>query len=320
MRKLTKKKGLNRSLSAVIIIIITFFIVVLPIGFLLAMLYNKAAATFEDPEQVKLFLNDITDRLSALPIKNQAKDMNEKAVSFITSHIGGVLSSSLSVLASLAIMYFFLYFLLIGEDKIEAKLTYYLPFDKGSIETLGKELVDHTYSSAIGTPIIAITQGFITYGGYLIAGVPDAALWAILTGCATVIPIVGTALIWVPISVVLLVDGQTWQGIFVLSFCAIVVGTVDNLIRMIVSKKVGDIHPVITVLGIILGLKFFNLPGLVFGPLLVSYFIIFIKLYYTYYSKEAPKLEVEVVDVNRGLITSIVTNIMRSLYPSKNKL
>src|ERR1043165_5820853 len=152
MRNLTKKRGIRRSLSAVIIIIITFFIVVLPVGFLLAMLYNKASETFADPGQVTQFLNHLTDKLHALPIKNQAKTMNEKAVTFITSHIGGVLSSSLGLLASLSIMYFFLYFLLVGEDRIEAKLVYYLPFDKETISTLGQELVDHTYSNAIGTP------------------------------------------------------------------------------------------------------------------------------------------------------------------------
>jgi predicted PurR-regulated permease PerM len=317
MRKLTKKYRLNRSLSAVIIIVITFFIVVLPTGLLLGMIYNKAAAVFAEPDEVKGFLNDLTDKLSALPIKNQAKNMNEKAVSFITSHIGGVLSSSLGVLGSLAIMYFFLFFFLIGEDKIESKLIYYLPFEKQTVQTLGKELEDQTFSNAIGTPVIAIVQGLITYGGYLIAGVPDAALWAIITGVSTIIPLIGTALIWVPISVVLLIQGHFWQGVFILSFCAIVVGTIDNLIRMLISKKIGDVHPIITVLGIIVGLKFFNLPGLVFGPLLISYFIIFLKLYYNHITKEKPVEANVTVTVNKGVITNIVTSIMRALNSGK---
>jgi len=59
---------------------------------------------------------------------------------------------------------------------------------------------------------------------------------------------------------------------------------VDNLIRMIISKKIGDVHPVITVLGVIFGLKYFGLPGLVFGPLLISYFIILLRLYYIEYA------------------------------------
>lgn len=318
MRKLTKKHKLKRSLSAVIIIIITFFIVVLPLGLLLGMIYNKASAVFAEPEEVKKFLNEITDKLSAFPIKNQAKNMNEKAVGFISEHIGGVLSSSLGVLGSLAIMYFFLYFFLIGDDKLEAKLTYYLPFEKKTVVKLGEELEDHTFSNAIGTPVIAIVQGLITFGGYLIAGVPDAPLWAIITGISTIIPIIGTALIWVPIGTVLLIQGQVWQGIFIFCFCAVVVGTADNLIRMFISKKIGNVHPIITVLGIILGLKFFSLPGLVFGPLIISYFIIFLKLYYDHYTKEKPLLvENGTVTVNKGVITTIVTNILRALAPKK---
>ena len=141
-----------------------------------------------------------------------------------------------------------------------------------------------TFINAVGVPIIAIVQGLIAYALYLYAGVQDAGLWAILTGAASIIPLVGTGIIWVPITAILLAMGSYTEGIVVGLGCLLILGNIDNLIRMYISSKMGDVHPIITFLGVFLGLNIFGLPGLVFGPLLISYFLIFVKMFKTEYS------------------------------------
>lgn len=320
MYKLTHKYKWSKPWSAILIIVISFIIVVLPVGFLVGMIYNKAANLANDPEILKQYIQQITDKLNHLPFKVDTKNFSTNATGFISSNITDVLTGSLNVLGRLLMMYFFLYFLLINSYKLETKIINYLPFRATTMLLFGKELVGQTYSNAIGVPVIAVAQGLVTYGGYMIAGVPEAGLWAILTGFSSIIPLVGTAIIWIPVSIFLLAEGHTWQGIFILLFCAIVVGAIDNLIRMVVSKKVGDVHPVITVLGVLFGLKFFGLPGLVFGPLLISYFLILLKLYRKEHLEqdEVPeKPDDDDTVINPSLVSDILKKLMLALNPSK---
>lgn len=281
---LTIKKNFNKPLASVIIILISFLIVLLPIGVLLLMIINKFSGLVSDPEKIKEYFKVLAEKLEVLPFKVSTDQIAEKATQFVAEHAGGVISSSFSVFASLIMMYFLLYFLLMSVNSLEVKLMHYLPFDNDRIKLFGKELMDQTYANAIGVPAVAAAQGFASYGAYLIAGVPDAGIYAILTGFASVIPLIGTAIIWVPVAVYLLASQEIWQGVFVVGFCVIVMTNLDNLVRMFVSKRIGDVHPITTVLGVIFGLKFFSLPGLVFGPLLISYLFLLIKIYHVEYN------------------------------------
>lgn len=291
MYYLTRRKKLKKSLSAVIIIIISLVIVVLPVSFLVIMLFNKAGQLAEHPEIISAYVDKFTVKLKQLPFDVSADTIGFKAKTYLAEHLGGLLSSSFSTIGSVLMMYFFLYFLLINTNSMEARIVHFLPFKKSKIILFGKELVDQTYSNAIGVPLVSIAQGIFAYLCYKIAGVNDAGLWATLTGFASIIPLIGTALVWLPVSLILFADSRIWQGAFVSIYSIIVLSNIDNLIRMVVSKRVGDVHPVITVLGVIIGLKFFGLPGLVFGPLIISYFIILLKLYYIEFSSK-PILEI----------------------------
>ena len=281
---LTVKKSFSKPLASVIIILISFIIVLLPIGVLILMIVNKFSGLISDPEKIKGYVTSFSQKLEVLPFNVSTDRLSEKASQFAADHAGGFISSSFSVFASLLMMYFLLYFLLMSVNSIEIKLMHYLPFDNDKIRLFGKELMDQTYANAIGVPAVAAAQGFASYGAYLIAGVPDAGIYAILTGFASVIPLIGTAIIWVPVAIYLLASQEVWQGVFVVLFCVIVMTNLDNLVRMFVSKRIGDVHPITTVLGVIFGLKFFSLPGLVFGPLLISYLFLLIKIFQVEYN------------------------------------
>lgn len=292
---LTIRRNFNKPLAAIIIILISFLIVILPMGILIGMIYKKVAVVAEDPEQVKTYIDALSKRMDELPIGVSFDNLGGKVANFISSHAGGFISSSFNVLASLLMMYFLLYFLLMNVLVLEQKLLHFLPFDRDKIKLFGLELQEQTYANAIGVPVVGAAQGLAAYGSYLIVGLPDAGLLGILTGFASIIPLVGTAIIWLPVAVYLFANGDIWQGFFMLLYSAIFLGSLDNLIRMIVSKKIGDVHPVITVLGVILGLKFFGLPGLVFGPLLISYLMLLIKIYHVEYNVKVAPPEEEII-------------------------
>ena len=134
-------------------------------------------------------------------------------------------------------------------------------------------------ANTLGIPLISIIQGAAATLGYFIFGVKEWALWGFLTGVFAFFPIVGTMLVWIPLVIYTYTSGNSVMAIGLLFYSLIVTGNVDYIARITIMKKMGDVHPVITVLGVIVGLGLFGFIGLVFGPLLVSYIIVLFKIY-----------------------------------------
>src|SRR5690606_2079117 len=134
-------------------------------------------------------------------------------------------------------------------------------------------------SNAYGLIILGIIQGIIAMIGYLIFGVEEAVLWGLITAAASVIPFVGTMLAWVPLSILLMANGDMFNGIGVFLYGLLIVGSSDNVFRFLLQKKMASTHPIITVLGVIVGLSLFGFWGLIFGPLLISLTLLISKIY-----------------------------------------
>jgi predicted PurR-regulated permease PerM len=134
-------------------------------------------------------------------------------------------------------------------------------------------------ANALGIPIICIVQGLVAAFGYWIFGLSDWALWGFLTGVFAFFPLVGTMIIWVPLVAYMYAQGIDWPATWLGLYSLIVTGNVDYLARITLMKKMGDVHPLVTVLGVIVGLNLFGFVGLIFGPLLVSYFLVLVKIY-----------------------------------------
>lgn len=307
MEHLILKKNWKKGRAAILIIVVSFFIILVPVSLFVTMLYKKVAPVVLHPtefvEKLKQVDSTITERfgIQVLSEKN-IQDIQSTA----TSLVSGILNEGLGVFASITMMYFFLYFLLTNVRRTEASLLHTLPFNRTKIMMFGSELKAQTFSNAIGVPLIALTQGIFAFIIYLITGLPEAAFWAILTGFSSVIPIIGTGIIWVPAAVYMFVTGHTWQGLVLIAWSGLIMGSMDNVIRFMLAKKMADVHPVVTVLGIILGLKFLGITGLIFGPLIISYFLILLKIYYVEYQNPLaiPKKEDAVLELGLPFIYS----------------
>ena len=283
---LITKKGWSKNMTAILVIIISFFLILLPIAALVSLLYNKISAVLANPA---LITDSIKQVDAIVKRKFHFDPISDNTLHSIQSYASSLLSiiftQSLGFVTTILMMYFFLYFMIQNINRMEAAIVFYLPFKKDKIKLFGDELVHQTFSNAVGIPAIAVVQGFFGFLCYWIAGIEQPGFWAVITGFAALIPVVGTGLVWVPSAVYLLVTEHTWQAIFVIIYGAIVLGSLDNVVRFVLAKKMADVHPVVTVLGVILGLQYFGFLGLIFGPLLISYFIILLKIYYVEYQK-----------------------------------
>jgi len=288
MEWLTKRWNWKKSVAASFIIFISFLIILLPLFFIGSMLFKEASILASNPDAIVQPLKELN---AAIQLKFNINILSAQTLSKLqeltTQSVSGILNSSLSFFSSITMMYFFMYFLLVNMNRLEAAIVFYLPFKRTLIELFGKELVAQTISNAIGMPLIAVIHGTLGFIAYKISGLPEAGFWGIMTGFASVIPIVGTGLVWIPAAAYLFATGHTNYGLFVTLWGFLVIGLSDNLIRFMLAKKMADVHPVVTVLGIIMGLKYFGITGLIFGPLLISYFLILLKIYYTEYQKPA---------------------------------
>jgi predicted PurR-regulated permease PerM len=183
------------------------------------------------------------------------------------------------LIMNLFVLVFILFFMLIGSSKMEEYVYSILPFGEADRKSVLKEMNRIVTSNAIGIPLLAVIQGGIAMAGYFIFGAPNALLFGFLTCFATVIPLVGTALIWLPLVVYMALLGDWVNAAGLAAYALIIITNIDNLIRFMLQKKMANIHPLITVFGVVIGLPLFGFMGVIFGPLLISVFILCFDIY-----------------------------------------
>ena len=196
-----------------------------------------------------------------------------------TTIVPSILNSSANILSNFAIMFFLLYFLLQNGRQVEKFLDKFIPLKEENIDLLSNETKNMIKANAIGIPVLAIIQGVIAAIGYTIFGVKDWGLWAFLTGVFSMVPIVGTAIIWIPLTLYLYATGNSGQALGLLIYAVVLITNVDYVARLTILKKLMDVHPLVTIFGVIVGIGLFGFWGVIFGPLLISYFIILVKIY-----------------------------------------
>lgn len=199
----------------------------------------------------------------------------EKAAAYIPS----ILNSTANLLTNLIIMLFFLYYMLYHGSDMEKKLVKMIPLKDENTSLLAAETKRLIRANALGIPLISIIQGLTATLGYFIFGLNEFALWGFITGVFAFFPIVGTMIVWVPLVLYMYASGDTLNATGLLAYSVIITGNVDYVARITIMRKMGDVHPVVTVLGVIIGLGLFGFIGLIFGPLLVSYIIVLTKIY-----------------------------------------
>jgi len=286
---LTARWHWKKGLAAVLVIVISFFIILLPIGLIATMLYGKIVGMAQNQSALIKPIKHFGEIIQARYNINIVTSMIGNIQSFAAQLISYILNTSFNFFTTITMMYFFLYFMIVSTNRMEAAIMLYLPFKRSQMKLFIAELRMQTFTNSVVVPLIIVIHGILLLIIYLISGVQDAVFWSVISGFASIIPLVGTSLIWMPIALYLLAQGQIWQGVAIIVWGMVVIGVSDNLIRFALAKKMANVHPVVTVLGVIIGLRFFGITGLIFGPLIISYFLILMKIYYVEYLQHKPK-------------------------------
>jgi predicted PurR-regulated permease PerM len=277
---LTIKKRWNKSLTSILFVFVIILISAVPIYFTIQMLTHKVGAVLSNPAELIRNAKLVSVEVEKYTGFTILSDRNISGIQQkLASWLPDIINSSANIVSNVAVMCFLLYFLLVSGRTLEYFLDRFIPLKEENVDMLGDETRNMIRANAIGIPILAIVQGVVATIGYWWFDAGDPVLWGFVTAIASLIPIVGTALVWLPLTVWLFAADQTGNGIGLLIYSLVVITNVDYAARITILRKLMDIHPLITVFGVIVGIGLFGFWGVIFGPLLFSYFIILVRIY-----------------------------------------
>lgn len=281
------KKGVSKVLSAVILMIASFLIIMVPLAGTVIMLGNKIGKATKSSEKV---INAFKEQFSSLEEKigfeiGPQIDSGQIA-EVLSENLKSIAGGTFNMMISIAIMYLLLYYMLIHSKNMINTFYKYLPFRRESLETIASECRSMVRANAIGIPVVALAQGIIALVGFLIFGVDDPFFWFVITTIGAMVPIIGVMVGIIPVFLLTLSAGDTFAAWAILIYGFVVVGLADNVTRLYALKKLDDVHPLITLIGVIIGVPLFGFIGLIFGPILISLFLILVSVYRKEYIEE----------------------------------
>jgi len=278
---LVEKKGWNKNGVALMIIFISFMVIVLPFLTLSFMVIGKISNINHATLHVWQARIDAIAGSKYLNQPHFFENTVNKLGSYATELFPSILGSAASIILTLLVLYFLLFFMLTQIREFEAGLLRYAPFREQYAMKFALALRNCTYSNVLGQGIIAVVQGALLANGFWLFGIPDPVFWGVIGTFISFLPVVGAPTLCIPASILLFADGHTVKGILLLAYGLLFIGNIDNVLRMIINRRIANTHPIISVVGVFVGLPLFGILGLVFGPLLLSYFLLLIEIYET---------------------------------------
>ena len=170
----------------------------------------------------------------------------------------------------MALVLFILFFFFRDGDAMASRALGLIPLEPGRKARLLQHLQAVTRAVVVGTVLTALVQGALLGLGFWITGLPSPLVFGVLSAVASFIPLVGTALIWVPASLYLLAQGVAWKTIFLVVWSAIVVGSADNILQPLLVSGKAQIGTLTVFIGVLGGLAAFGFIGLFLGPVILA--------------------------------------------------
>ncbi|MEO9892029.1 AI-2E family transporter [Aurantibacter sp.] len=281
------KKGWHPKIASISLMIISFLVILIPVSGAILMLGNKISDAVNNFERVTAALKNQLHEVDSYLNYDLTSEIDVSAVSgWVSNNLQGFAGTTFTTIIAISIMYFLLFYMLTNRKSFRESLFDYIPISDDNLKLIGNEIRSMVRANALGIPLVAIAQGVVALLGFLIFGIENPFFWAIIVTIGSMIPFVGNLLGTIPVFILTLSTGNTFQAWGILLYGIVIVGSTDNLIRLFVLQKLDNVHPLITLVGVIIGIPLFGFIGLIFGPLLISLFIVIIRIYRIEYGTE----------------------------------
>lgn len=269
---LTRK--LPRRVSAWIILVLTLLLIVLPGIWLLRVLVTQAQNALEALVDSPLLARlDEEFRLGGVQIGPAIGDVSRNILTWIGTNAFSILGTATRFVLSLLFSLVGLYYLLVRPGEAWKSVEPFIPFSTRRTAAIRDRFEAVTWSTVVGTGLNAVVQGSLVAVAFTVLGLPNVAFWGAVTAVLSILPIVGSGLVWAPAAVSLLLDGRTVAAVILALYGAIIIANVDNLLRPMIYRRYAQLHPMVTLVGAVIGVEYFGIVGLVLGPLAIQYFL-----------------------------------------------
>lgn len=280
MLYLTETKKMKASWAALLLLVEIILVVLIPLSLAIWLFVNKLQHFNLDTAAIIAAAQHVSELIQQKTGYNIFNMDNVMSVATLLPRIGHSLMGSISSFAINAVaLLFVLYFMLVSIHPFEKYIYALLPFSKRNKDRVVNEIYLLVKSNAIGIPLLAVIQGTIATIGYFIFQTPQPIVFGLITCVATVIPIVGTGLVWFPLAAYMALTGDWFNAIGLAIYALLVISNIDNLIRFMLQKQMANTHPLITIFGVVIGLSLFGFIGVIFGPILIAVFLLCVNIF-----------------------------------------
>jgi len=275
----------NKNISALLICFVLLAIMLIPLIFLTPILIDQSVKLYVASQQIdfitplkKIFPSLFLSQEFSLSIANTVQSFITKTANSLMNSLADIILELPTIILQLVIVFFTLFYVLRDRDEIIKYIKSILPFSPDVENKLFKASRDVTSSVIFGMVIVGALQGIITGIGFFIFKIPNALLLSLFAVIGGILPIVGPAIIWVPVVIYLLIGGNTFAAAGIVMF-GILSHIPDYLVRPLFLSKRTQLNAGIASIGMIGGIFFFGVLGVLLGPLILSYLIIVMELF-----------------------------------------
>lgn len=223
--------------------------------------------------------------LNSINIKDSIIEIAKNATGYLAQQSANILKGIGHLLLNAFVLFFSLYYFFKDGHKIIKKITVLSPLPNEHENALFLKFKEMSYATLYGIFLTSIVQGFIAGIGFAIAGIPNALLWGTATSVFSLVPVIGTSSVWLPMAIILLLSGNFFAGIFVFFWGLLLVSTVDNFLRAYLIGGKSNMNQLLIFLSVFGGILWIGLPGVIFGPLIMTLFFAFLHIYEKEYEK-----------------------------------
>lgn len=274
----TERLNINKNISAIFILILTILIILIPTYFIISSSYNEVMGFLDQKDTFLEQITDFDERYPNLDLVNRIDNAIPTLTNFTTDYIFKNISNIFKMFITLLIMYFLLFYLLVYHKNLYKILKNYLPFSPKNSAILAKEFKKVTYATLITTGLVAIFQGLLLGLGFWFFNIKGPVFWGVIAAILSFLPIMGVPLVWGPYAAYYILTQDYFTGIGLI-ILGLIINYSEYFIRPYFQRKIGNLHPLVSIIGIFMGISAFGFVGIVIGPLILSYFTLTFKMF-----------------------------------------
>lgn len=270
---------MNDDLAAALTLIGAIVVIALPITWIVFLAADQVPDIIRSAQDGNIFSRLATLRVGRIQVGAEIAKASGSVIQWVSQQALSVVGGAAKATLNLVISFFALYYMLVSADQTWDVFRRVLPFSEDTADELRTRFYSVTHATLLGTALVATLQGALIGIGFAMVGLPNAAFWGVVTAFASILPVLGSALVWLPGVVILFVENRYGAAVGLLVVGAVLASNIDNVIRPLVYRRVSNIHPMVTLVGAFAGVSYFGLLGILLGPLAIQYFFVLARLY-----------------------------------------